>query len=396
MKILSKLNRYIFNMTEIITLLFLSYFSNHLGNGFCIAYALLLIALFYTKLKFVTYETEIPGELTAAFFLCEYSMIFLKYAELPINLYIRQASISIILLFILFSITVVKESSFDVENLTRIVLFSGSVLFLVSVLVHKSTWAIELSKLIFVCTVILFSRRTESQLPILISAALSCVVLMLFVKEMGTAMVIGITTLILIVINNQSTKLTVILLVLSASVLMIWSFIYFNDNIYHMLYHIAPSYFKQALERLFFDYDTESAQIALINNVIDSRGVKNEFFLLIKPTNFVNLIPNSNSETTGVADYIFSLMLFFNGKFLSAVIVFLSAIPYISSIAVRRRKSNLVVPLLILVQCLVHICGNRLIFPFTGVPMIFISYAPAAVLCSLMMLIVSAVTDREE
>ena len=393
---LSKINRCIFNMTELITLLFLSYFSNNLNSGFCIAYALLLIILFYIKLKFTTCETEISGELTAAVLLCEYSAIFLRYAELSLKLYMIQALIIIILISALFSIALIKETSFDVQSLTKTVLVLGSILLFISIIANKNTWAIELTKLIFVCTIILFSKRTDSQIPILISAVLSCAVLAIFIREFGTAMVIALSTLIMTAVNNRSPKLTATILILSTVTLSVWFFIYHYDSLYHALYNNAPSFSKPALERLFFDYDPESDQIVLINNVIDCRGFKSEFFLLIKPTNFVNLIPNSISETTGVTDYMFSLMLFFNGKLLSAIVILISSVSYISAIAVKRCKSNLIVPIILLTQSLVHICGNRLIFPFTGVPLIFVSYAPAAILCSLTMIIISAVNDKEE
>ncbi|MBQ9695119.1 MAG: hypothetical protein IJV58_01680 [Oscillospiraceae bacterium] len=357
---MQKLWLFLERRAEVLALIVLAYFSPHLSVVFTCMYGLALTAGAVWK---QLHPPMSPSTLTGlCTFLGEISGIFMAYEHAPLF------CVFITGFFVVFFRLIRNAPALPGVRTNALLLLIGSLAgYLIGAFVGK-VWCIAFTEAVFVSAILLLPQHP---LSVLAALAVSGAMLLL-VGETGTAMVLILTAAALLLLHGS--MLTKYLTCLTgATSFAAWVFVYLNDGMYQRLWRLsADASWRRMLQRLFFDYQNTD-QLVLLRRLAD-RGLRDRLFLLIAPAEPVQIVTNSTSTYTAVSDFCYSLMQFSMG-FYPMILVAAAIILYAAAVNHHRHSRLAVIPLLLLFQTVIHVFGNKMLFPFSGIPLPFLSYA---------------------
>ncbi|MBR1459217.1 MAG: hypothetical protein IJ595_07535 [Oscillospiraceae bacterium] len=357
---MQKLWLFLERRAEVLALIVLAYFAPHLSAVFTFMYGFALTAGAVWKLL---HPPMSPSTLTGlCTFLGEISGIFMAYEHAPLF------CVFITGFFVVFFRLIRNAPALPGVRTNALLLLIGSLAgYLIGAFVGK-VWCIAFTEAVFVSAILLLPQHP---LSVLAALAVSGAMLLL-VGETGTAMVLILTAAALLLLHGS--MLTKYLTCLTgATSFAAWVFVYLNDGMYQRLWRLsADASWRRMLQRLFFDYQNTD-QLVLLRRLAD-RGLRDRLFLLIAPAEPVQIVTNSTSTYTAVSDFCYSLMQFSMG-FYPMILVAAAIILYAAAVNHHRHSRLAVIPLLLLFQTVIHVFGNKMLFPFSGIPLPFLSYA---------------------
>lgn len=389
---LDKYDIYIFYYGELVNIAAALYFGrvvNRVFNFIYIAFLLLLLVLKNTMLRpqeKYAYKTSLVG---ISLMLIEFSLLFLTYT----GLFVLKETVIMLTACIMFYM-ILKHHNFRHYHYLAIAgLFLLALT--ISIKIRKNTWTIELIRLLFVWSSIylLDGRRT---LWILIPSAVCSILMFYLAEELGTVMVLTLTSLLMCILSRDKAS-RIIGVVLCAVLLGVWLVIYSSGTAYQWVISLVGSERRVTMQRLFFNYKQDD-QLVMINKIIVGRNDLSGVFspgsgmsfkrrcldigryilsTMISPPAYTELLSAVSSSTTSAEDYMYSLMCYF-----CPLYCFIMTIMFIIALfrsLNRNSNSNLkIIPLILLWQSIIHILSNLMLFPFTGIPMPFLSHGPTS------------------
>lgn len=434
MKYLFKnINNYIFYYGEFIAIAILFYFWNVINPIFFFVYLAFLIAIIFTKhlwLKKIEVPTKKFSLLPMAIFLMEFFVIFIAYTgiyeDTPIykrtDIIVAVAGIISLLLSTAFTNSKIFSEIFVVGVVAGL-LFSA-LLDKISFMHGLNGVFVEVCKAIFSIIVILVVKKFPEKNIIKISLGMAFLAFMyLFVlNEYGTFTVIIASYFIYLI--SEGRKKTIFFAILGIMMIYtVWAIIYKNDNIYaairkavesinvdddSILSKVLPNLFKEpdklksyketvltALSRLFFDY-SEDSQLVMLNDISLGRKFIFEVLKLTSPSKYVKIVSFETSNTTAEADYLFSVMTYSIGKIYTCIITFSILAYYCISINKNIDNPSRIIPIILISQTIIHITGNIMLFPFTGIPYPFLSHGATSLLCNILMIFILTKYEADE
>lgn len=389
-KVLKKYDIYIFFYGELVNIAAALYFSRVVNKAFCVVYILMLLLLLFLKnILFRPQEkyADRTSLLGISLHLLEYSLLFLTYAEQSV---IKE---TVILLTACGMIWVVLKDR-DLKHIKSNVLIA---LFLValalSVVLKKTTWTIELIKLLFLWSS-LYLLNGRRVLWIFVPLAVCSAMLIFLAYEYGTVMVLAFTAVLMCILSRDRAAV-ITGAVICAAVLGIWLVIYNSTAAYQWVIGLVGSKHSVTMQRLFFVYK-EDDQLLMINKMVVDRNdlsavfspgsgmslkrrcldIGRYFLSMISPPAYTELV-SAASSATAAADYMYSLMCYVNPIYCFIMMVmFISAL--FRSINRNINSEMKIIPLMLLGQTMIHILSNLMLVPFTGLPLPFLSHGPAS------------------
>ena len=358
---MQKLWLFLERRAEVLALIVLAYFAPHLSGAFSLVYAAVLTSAAVWK---QLHPPMSPSTLTGlCTFLAENSGIFMAYEHAPLF------CVFITGFFVFFFRLIRNAPALPGVRTNALLLLVGSLAgYFIGAFVGKTVWSIAFTEAVFVSGILLLPHNP---LSVLAALAFSGAMLLL-VGETGTAMVLILTAGALLLLHGSMlTKYLTCLAGLASFAA--WAFVYLEGGIYQSLWRLsADASWRRMLQRLFFDYQNTD-QLVLLRRLAD-RGMRDRLFLLIAPAEPVQIVTNSTSTYTAVSDFCYSLMQFSMG-FYPMILVAAAIILYAAAVNHHRHSRLVVIPLLLLFQTVIHVFGNKMLFPFSGIPLPFLSYA---------------------
>lgn len=397
-KVLKKFDIYIFFYGELANIANALFFSRVLNKAFCFMYiAMLLLLLFLKNILFRPQEkyADRTSLLGISLHLMEYSLLFLTYAEQSV---IKE---TVIMLTACGMIWMVLKDH-DLKHIRSNVLIALFLMALaVSVVLKKTTWTIELIKLLFLWSS-LYLLNGRRVLWIFVPLAVCSAMLVVLAYEYGSIMVLAFTAVLMCILSRD--KAAVITgVVLCAAVLGIWLVIYNSTTAYQWVIGLVGSERRVTLQRLFFNYKQDD-QLVMINKMIVGRNDLSGVFSpgsgmslnrrcldigryilsMISPPEYTELV-SAASSSTAAADYMYSLMCYVNPIYCFIMMV-MFIISLFRSINRNINSELKIIPLILLGQTMIHILSNLMLVPFTGLPLPFLSHGPASLTLNVGML----------
>lgn len=394
-KVLKKYDRYVFYYGELVNIAAALYFVRVVNKAFCIVYiAMLLFLLFLKNILFRSHDNyaDRTSLLGISLLLMEYSLLFLTYADQSV---IKEIVVMLIACAMIWM--VLKDHDFiHIKSIVFIALF------LLALAFKKTTWSIELIKLLFVWSslYLLDGRRV---LWIFVPLAVCSLMLIFLASEYGTVMVLAFTAVLMCMLSRD--RVAVITgVVICAAVLGIWLVIYNSTTAYQWVSSLVDNDHHVTLQRLFFVYK-EDDQLVMINKMIVSRNDLSGVFspgsgmslkrrcldigryvlsTMISPPTYTELV-SSASSSTATADYMYSLMCYASPVY-SFIMMAVFILALFRSINRNINSELKIIPLILLGQSMIHIFSNLMLFPYTGIPMPFLSHGPASLTLNVGML----------
>ena len=372
-----RLSKVFTRYAEVFSLAVLLYFSDQLSLWFTIPFAAVLGIIAFLKSRH-----ELPAEASLVgmgTFLSEVSCIFLAYYRAPVtgSLVITGVGVAVLLL-IKRGVIVLPET----RLLSAGILFLGAVGYVVSAFVlGSSVAAIAMVWLIFAGAVMLL----PDSLLVMTAALAVCGVLLLGVGEAGTILVLVVSALVYQIVTGNFRR-QIIASAASAAGLGAWFAVYTSDFLFRRVSALsAREDYYRAVQRLFCNY-SEGDQIPLICNL--ARRPKQEALLLLfAPAEPADILGFDTADFTAVADYAYDLARFSTG-FYAMILVIIVTVCYLRSIWQHRRSRQAMIPIMLLVQTVIHVFGNCMIGPFSGLPLPFFSYGNNQLIVGMLLLIV--------
>ena len=208
MVIFKRINQYLFYWGETINLAILCYFSKVLSTKFIVAYGIFLITLLIIK-HFLYNDMSMQIDditlLPISVFLMEFSLIFLLYTKININMELMVSLLGLMLLGFLL----IYGNSIDSKTIYRGVTIFAIIAFIIGMILtfglgkDKTTWLSELTKLLYILSFIFILEKTDSIMLLLIPLTIASLILAILLHEHGTMMVLWVSFAVYCLISNK-------------------------------------------------------------------------------------------------------------------------------------------------------------------------------------------------
>ena len=408
-KVTKKYDRYIFCYGELVNIAAALYFGRVVSRTFFVVYIAMLLLLLVLKNTMLRPQEKYADKTSLvgmSLIVMEFSILFLVYTKQSV---LKETAVMLTACVVIYMIF--KDHDFGHCRFWLVsVLFIAALA--VSVKLRKNTWTIELTKLLFVWSSLLLldSRRV---LLIFLPLAVCSGMMMIFAKEFGTVMVLSLAAVLMCILSKDRAAV-ITGIVLCAAGLGIWLLIYDSDIVFSRVSDLAGSDHRVSLQRLFFKYEDDD-QLVLINKMITDRNDLSAVFspcsdislkrrglelgryilsVMISPPAYTELV-SAASSSTAAADYMYSIMCY-----VSPVYSFIITSMFIHALfrSVNRNIGSelKLIPLILLAQSMVHILSNLMLFPYTGIPMPFLSHGPASLAVNVCMLCMLSNRENNE
>ncbi|MCR4889966.1 MAG: hypothetical protein K5979_12425 [Ruminococcus sp.] len=405
-----------------------------LPKTFTVGYLVFLGVCWFIKNRWLnsktnSYRMSIPDSILGlALMLSETSVVFLEYSLGKLStIYFILLIVIILSLLISFRLMLYTEKH-DSLAIKVIIKWAGFAALLIGFgtgliksIRHDSIEVFRVSDILLMifCAIHYFNHNNYSTWKRAMKALIYLVVLpslpifglILLSHELGTVMVLALTYLFFLLIMGIATHKwaisgsVVFILVLLVAV---WINLYNNPSrqvlIEAFLENITGHNFTQQLNRIFIRY-ADFEQITLTNDIAfgkllyDNRGktaiIADMVLRFMSAPEYREIVPFEDNHYTSSADFCFSVFTYTNPIF-SIVIFSLSMIIYLKSIvnSIAKECTTFIIPLSIFIIQFVHIAGNMLVFPFTGIPTPYLSYGKTAVLANAFLAILYVVVEK--
>lgn len=386
----------LFHWSELINLGILFLFYDVIDHTFLYIYAAVLFAAgtikIIARVKQTPFLIEIEEYLhdcsviTFVVFLSEFSLIFLTYTGVSVKLPFIITLAGIALAAILLVCSKKIKISF-----IKPVLIVTAIAALCTLILHKFSISTELIKLSFILSLIILFDHRDSYLGGLILLLISCVLLFLN-HEAGSSFIL-LLSYDIFCLTSDSKKVRRVALITTAVVVTVWVLIFFTplydliDGLIDTVFSCKPSIctsLHNMMNRLFFRYKSTD-QLPLLHSLINGQSTITKLTCIFSPAPFTEIVKFETGESTSSADYLFSLILFFLGPIAGIILSSLSMLFYSNSIRKNYESEYRIIPITLLSQTLIHICGNLMLLPFTGIPYPFLSHGASSLLISFLL-----------
>lgn len=427
---MNKTCRFIFQYNEVISILMLCSCYKQLPTILAISFLIFFLILFTLK-QIVEYKQKNKYEdknilIPAPMLMTEISAIFITYSYGKIVWYYYLffiISITILFLFYYFPSGFqekIEKIFYNLENketlmfiLSFFLIFTGCILPFLP-FISDGHISIEFFKfsniLVMISFGIIINYRSKKKKSFIIALIiwLSTFTSMIFVaKELGSCMVMIISDIIfLFILFIEKKNILYAALIIIITIFFIKIYMYIHDNkqeTIELLVNQSKNY-KLQIKRIFFMY-SKNNQIIVVNNIafddiknIDKATIAKWLLKFFKFPEYREIVPHENDSFTSSADYLFSIFFYANPIAIILISSFF-AITLIVSIVKNFDKVYSIVPIFLLVQFSIHILGNTLQFPYTGITYPFLSYGPLSLIectSSVILLIILKQSKRSE
>ena len=393
---LQKITISLFHWSELINLGILFLFYDVIDHTFLYIYAAVLFATGTIKIIARVKETPFLIEIeeylhdcsviTFVVFLSEFSLIFLTYTGVSVKLpfIITLAGIA------MAAILLVCSKKIKVSFIKPVLIISA-IAALSTLILHQFSISTELIKLSFILSLVFLFDHRDSYLGGLILLLISCVLLFLN-HEAGSSFILLLSYDIFCFTSDKK-KVRKATLITTAAIFTVWALVYFTplydmiDGLIDAVFSSKPSIcssLHNIMSRLFFHYSSTD-QLPLLHSLINSQNMITKLTSIFSPAPFTEIVKFETGESTSSADYLFSLILFFLGPIAGIILSGFSMIIYSGSIKKNYESEYRIIPITILSQTLIHICGNLMLLPFTGIPYPFLSHGASSLLISFLL-----------
>ena len=402
-----KINLSLFHWSEIINLGILCFFYDVINHWFFYIYGTVLLCIGVWKIfarigQYAVFENigdsiQRCSLLSYIIFLSEFSLIFLCYTEVSISVpFIVTFSLTaLMILYINFQERI--NTGFVVPmffiSLTALVIFF---------LMRTFSITTELIKITFVLGLIWLFDYRESYLGGFIMLIICCILLVLN-GESGSCFILMLGYDIFCFSSGEK-KVIKTAGIITSLVIIAWLIIFSTplyDIIYDMITKILGKHesicdsLHNSMKRVFFHYSSTD-QLPLLHSLINNQNIINKLTCTFSPAVFTEIVKYETGSTTSSADYCFSLILYFLGPISGFIIAFSSLTAY--SLSIRKNFSGRyrIIPLILYSQTLIHVFGNMMIFPFTGIPYPFLSFGNANLIINFAMIFILTHAELKE
>lgn len=363
------------NYGELLALAVLCYFSGHLSLWFTLPFGAVLCVIAILKASHpLPSETSLAGVCS---FAAEVSCIFVVgYYHGPSSILIVSALGIALLLMVLTGIIELPETSV----LARAALILGGLGYFAAFLFGKNVAAIACVWLIFAGCILLLPDNWLVTGGVLVG----CSILLLVVRETGTIMVLVISALFYLLMTGDR-KLRYVLLAGTGATGAAWVGVWFYDPLFRKVYALSDSEtFHRCVQRVWLNF-TPDDQISMISQ-LSRRPLRETVLLLAAPAERADILLYDTAHYSVLSDYVYDLATFSSG-FYAVLFAVILVVSYAWCIYRHRMDKLSIIPIMLMVQSSVHIMGNLMCAPFTGLPMPFISFANFQLIVSFGMLI---------
>ena len=427
------LKKLMFRYSEVIPLFFLLSCRQVLPSTFFTYYLTFLAIIFLIKLHICNNQYLPEPILATALMLTETSMIFIRYSFEAMDSVYKFLLLSMMLIMLISISYISKYVGNRVSSISDIQLYIISIILTIGGGISISFTSrrhdgIEIFKdlniFLFMITLLHISkgkqRRTRNTIISILGFMLvlflpvsPLIIMLFFCKELGTIMVMILTDLIALLIYSivkHEWKLLLIAILIIICLITGWIILYCSPAkqmiLKTALQNITGHDFSQQLNRIFIRY-AKTDQIQLTNDICFSLlydESKSKVDILIDmitrfftAPNYREIVSHETNAFSSSADYAFSVMSY-TTPFFSFFIVTISIVTLVVATikSVIKKHVTFVIPLTLLITSFVHICGNLLVFPFTGIPLPFISYAKSSLVCTVFVVLFYAYAEMYE
>lgn len=395
----------LYKYSEVVAIMLLIYFIRVIPLSFVVIYGAFLIAVCITKNYFLAINGDKPSSGSLLLPLCqmltEVMTVFITYnlGTLSLTRYAMIAAVITAFSIMYTASASGRDFNFNIEPrhffiAGSVLLIAGFVISLRRTTAHQSIEIFRTANFFFVMAGTLYAVNKDSKYIFytIMCAAAAIVPLFLILlrcHEIGTIMYVVLSDflflLILSIILRNWFSVGLILLI-SAGIFLAWLYLYNTPSAQELLNAALNDWlghdFSDQMSRLFIRYRS-SDQLAYLNQIVfgSVQGEslnKTEVVLswapkLFAPMSYTEIVSWEDNAFTSAADYACSTMFFTNPIF-SAVLFIGTIAVYVREIIHSVKRVTFLIPLGLLVCSLTHILGNLLLFPFTGVPLPFLSY----------------------
>lgn len=391
-----KLTISIFHWSEYINLGILFLFYDVIDHTFMYIYAVVLFVTgtlkIIARIKETPFFIEIEDYLhdcsliSFIVFLSEFSLIFLTYTQVSVKLpfIITFAGIGLGAVLLMCG----KNIKISFVKLMLIITLIATI---GSLILHKFSISTELIKLSFILSLIFLFDHRESYIGGLILLLASCVLLILN-HESGSCFIL-LLGYDVFCFTSDNKKVRKIALIITIAVIIVWGLIFFTP-LYDLIEILIDTIFSDRpgirtslhniMNRIFFHYSTTD-QLPLLHSLINGQSMITKLTCTFSPSPFTEIVKFETGESTSSADYLFSLLLFFLGPIAGIILSGLSVFFYSSSIMNNIESEYRIIPIILLSQTMIHICGNMMLLPFTGIPYPFLSHGSSNLMISFLL-----------
>ena len=392
-----KLTISLFHWSEYINLGILFLFYDVIDHTFLYIYGAVLFAVgtlkIVARIKETPFFIEIEDRLndcsliSFVVFLSEFSLIFLTYTQVSVKLpfIITFAGMVLGTLLLLY-----------VENIkisfVKLMLIITLIATLGSLILHKFNISTELIKLSFILSLIFLFDHRESYIGGLILLLASCALLILN-HESGSCFIL-LLGYDVFCFTSDNKKVQKIALIITLAVIAVWAIVFFTP-LYDLIEELIDTAFSNRplirsslhniMNRIFFHYSTTD-QLSLLHSLINGRSMITKLTCTFSPSPFTEIVKFETGESTSSADYFFSLILFFLGPIAGIILSGLSVLFYSNSIRKSIESEYRIIPIILLSQTMIHIGGNMMLLPFTGIPYPFLSHGSSNLVISFLLI----------
>ena len=405
MERMRKLNLSLFHWSEIINLGILCFYYDVIDHVFFFIYGIVLLGVGAWKIfarisqvsrfENIEYSVQRCSLLSYIIFFSEFSLIFLCYTE--ISMFLPFVCTIVFIPLIIFF-----EEKINVSVVVP--LFFFALLALAAAFMAKSfNITTELVKITFVLGLLWLFDYKESYLGGFFILLAGCV--LLFVNgEAGSCFILLLGYDVFCLFSNKS-KVSKAALIITILCVIMWFLIIFVTPLYDLMYdmvtkicgsheHIREQ-IHNFMSRTFFHYSSTD-QLPLLHSLINGQNIINKLTCTFSPAEYTEIVKYENGASTSSADYCFSLVLYFLGPISACLLFFSSVYVYISSTIRNFNNRYRIIPIVLCSQTIIHVLGNMMILPFTGIPYPFLSFGNANLIINFVMIFVLAHAELKE
>lgn len=400
------INLAIFHWSEIINLGILCLFYNVIDHTFFYIYALILLSVgtlkIFAGVKNISFFSDIESGMKKnslimnySVFLAEFSLIFLKYTKINVTI---TVVLTAVLIFAMYAYLFVIRSDKDIILLLLVLsVIALMVMIPLNVFSEKKLFfniATELIKLSFVMGLIFLFRFRESYLIGLVILGAACI-LLLINRELGSGFVL-LFGYDIFCLSSKEKKVRKTALIITVITVFMWLAVFLTplyDVFYNMVTHIFSwnqdicDQIHTAMQRMFFHYSATD-QLPLVHSLINGRNIITKLTCTFSPSEFTEIIKYETGSTTSSADYCYDLILFYLGPITGILLAVSSFIVYLNGTVRSFHNKYSIIPIVLFSQTFIHVFGNIMIFPFTGIPYPFLSFGNANLIINFIMVVI--------